>query len=374
MHGLRFNPQLLKVPLYVAGKSPEEVREELGLEEVLKLASNENPLGASPLAIAALQSALAETHRYPGVAERELRRRLARYHGGGLSPENFIIGNGGSDVLRIIAQSFIFDGGETVTGRVSFPLYTLLTVMFGGRPVVVEPRADYGFDLAAMAHAVNADTRIVWLCSPNNPTGAVLRQSDVDAFIAGLPQHVVVVLDESYTDYVDDPQALDGLRCLGSGRPVVVVRSFSKCGGLANLRVGYGVSSPEIIEYLHHVVLPFNTGAPVMRAAAASLDDEEHHRRGRELVRQERDFLCERVIALGLTCLPSQANFVLLVDPPGGAAALADAVLRRYGIITRPAGGFGMPNALRVTVGLHEHNERFVHALERALAAQRVTA
>jgi len=354
MNGLMLNPQLLQVPLYIAGKCPEQVRQELGLSDVLRLCSNESPLGPSPMALAALRNVLAEVNRYPGTAEYELRRKLVTYHGDGLTEQYFIIGNGATDVLRMIAQAFIFDSGESVVGRVTFPLYALLTTMYGGRVIRVDPRPDYHSDLPAMADAVTAQTRIVWLCSPNNPTGFVLSQQAVDEFIERLPEHVVVVFDEAYRDYVTDPDYADSLRYVRQGRDVIVVRSFSKSSGLANLRVGYGIAHPDLIEYLLHTVLPFNTGALSMVAAAASLDDHVFHRRSRELVQQERAFLFARLSEMGLTCLPSQANFVLVVDPPASAPALV-----------------GLPNAFRVTVGLRRQNEWFLAAMRQALAEVR---
>lgn len=367
MNGLMLNPQLLLVPLYIAGKNPEQVRQELGLGEVLKLGSNENALGPSPLALAALRDVLADTHRYPGIAEHRLRRKLVTYYRNGLAEQHFIVGSGATDVLRMIAQAFLFEGGESVTCRVTFPLYALLTTMYGGRAIRVNPRPDYHFDLPAMAEAVTAQTRVVWLCSPNNPTGLVLSQREVDEFMECLPEHVVVVFDEAYRDYVTDPDSADSLRYVRQGRNVIVVRSFSKSAGLANLRVGYGIAHPELIEYLLHTVLPFNTGALPMAAAAASLDDHTFRRRSRELVQRERAFLYARMWELGLTCLPSQGNFLLVVDPPLGAPALVDALLQQ-GVIVRPMAGFGLPNAFRVTVGSREQNEQFLATLRTVLA------
>jgi len=366
MNGLRLNPQLLRVPLYIAGKSPEQVCQELGLTEVIKLCSNENPLGPSPMAVAALRDVLPQAHYYPGIVELELKRKLATCHRNGLTEQHFIVGNGATDVLRMVAQAFIFDGGEAVVDRVTFPLYALLTTMYGGDVVKVGLRADYGSDLVAMGEAVTPQTRIVWLCSPNNPTGLVLSQAEVDAFFGRLPEHVVVVFDEAYCEYVTDPNCVDSLRYVYQGRNVIVVRSFSKTSGLANLRVGYGIAPPDLIEYLLHTVLPFNTGALPIVAAMASLEDHAFHRRSRELVQQERAFLYAGLSEMGLRCLPSQANYLLVLDPPLGAPGLADALLRK-GLIVRPMAGFGLPNALRVTVGLREQNEQFLAAVRTAI-------
>lgn len=367
MNGLVLNPQLLKVPLYIAGKSPEEVCQELGLSEAIKLDSNENPLGPSPMALAALRQALTESHRYPGIAENQLRRKLAAYHGNGFTQEHFIIGNGGSDILRMVAQAFISEGAEAITCRVTFPLFALLTTMYGGKTIRIEPCPDYRFDLPAMADAVTDQTRIIWLCSPNNPTGFILSPKEVDEFIERLPDHVVVVFDEAYCDFVTDPEHARGMRYVRQGRNVVVVHTFSKVAGLANLRVGYGIARPDLVEYLMHTVLPFNTGALGCIAAAASLDDYDFSRRSRDLVTREGALLYTQLSEMGLNCLLGHANFLLVVDPPLGAPALADALLRE-GVMVRPMAGFGLPNALRVTIGLPEENQRFLSAMRLVLS------
>lgn len=369
MSDFQQNPHLLQVPLYIAGKSAEEARRELGLEDVIKLASNENPLGPSPRALEALSQALAEIHRYPGVAEIDLRRRLAIHHGGGLTEDHFLIGNGATDILRIVAQSFIFDGGEGVFPRVSFPMYRIYTTMYGGKPVPVDPLPGLGIDLEAMADAVTPGTRLVWLCSPNNPTGLALEHTAVEAFVRRMPKPVVVVLDESYVDFVTQPHAVDSLALVRAGLRVICVRSFSKSAGLANLRVGYAVARPDVITYVLHAVPPFNTGAPVALAAMASLDDHDYHQRSRALVSQERAYLAEGLVAAGLTPLPSQANFLLVPDVPKGEAVVQG--LLRRGVIVRPMGAFGLPRGLRVSVGLRRHNERFLTALAEVLAGTR---
>lgn len=367
MNRLRLNPKLLQVPLYVAGKSAEQVSRELGLTGVLKLCSNENALGPSPMAVAAVRDALSDAHCYPGIAEQELRRKLAFHQGNDLTEQHIIIGNGATDVLRMIAQAFIFDGGEAVMSRLTFPIFALLTTMYGGRAIQIDVRPDYRFDLPVMADAVTDETRIVWLCSPNNPTGLILSQAETDEFLDHLPDHVVVVFDEAYRDYVTDSDCADSLQYVGQGRNVVVVRSFSKSSGLANLRVGFGIASPHIIEYLLHAVLPFNTGALSMVAAAASIDDHAFHRHSRDLVQQERAFLFARLSEMGLTCLPSEANFLLVVNSPLATSLLVDALLHR-GVIVRAMTHFGLASAFRVTVGLREQNERFLAAVQDALA------
>ena len=368
MAGLRLNPSLLKVPLYIAGKSVAEVQEELGLDDVLKLASNENALGPSPLALAAAQQALAEAHRYPGLADRDLRRRLGPLTQPGFTEQHVIVGNGATDLIRLITQAFIFDGGEMVTCSITFPLYHICATMFGGTPVRVPPAANLGFDLPAMAAAIGPDTRLLFICTPNNPTGLICRQPEVDDLLRQVPEQVVVVFDESYRDFADDPALPDPTRYVAEGRNVIVIRSFSKSAGLANLRVGYAIARPDLVEYLHRAQPPFNTGTPALVAAAASLDDQAYFERSRRLVRDELLRLYAALDALDLCYVRSQANFVLITNLPVDGHTLAERLTHR-GVIVRAMGGWGLPAAIRVTVGTPEHNQRFAAALGAELVA-----
>jgi histidinol-phosphate aminotransferase len=362
-----FNPDLCRVPLYIAGRSIEEVKEELGLDDVDKLASNESPIGPSPLALQAAQAALARAHRYPGVTERDLRRKLADRFG--VTADHILLGNGGTDILRIITQAFVFGGGNTIMSGATFPMYQILTTAFGGASRLVAPLPDYGHDLDGILAAIDEDTRLVYLCSPNNPSGDIIGQAAADAFMAGVPGHVVVVFDESYCAYVDDPDYADTIGYVRAGRNLLKVHSFSKSAGLANLRVGYLVGPPHLVDYLRHACLPFHVGDVALAAAAASLDDHEYHQRSRAIVLSGRAYLRTAVNELGIRCLPSQANFVTLVDPPLPADRLTERLLRQ-GVIVRAMKGFGLDNAIRVTVGAPAANERFVQALGNILAQE----
>ncbi|MCC6188992.1 MAG: histidinol-phosphate transaminase, partial [Anaerolineales bacterium] len=332
------------------------------------LASNENALGPSPLAMAAAQQALAEAHRYPGLADRDLRRRLGPLSHPGFSEQQVIIGNGATDLIRLITQAFIFDGGQVITCSLTFPLYHICATMFGGTPLLVPPDANLGFDLPAMAAAIGAGTRLVFICTPNNPTGLICRQPEVEDFLHQVPEHVVVVFDESYRDFADDPALPDPVRYVAEGRNVIVIRSFSKSAGLANLRVGYAIARPELVEYLHRAQPPFNTGTPALVAAAASLDDHAYFERSRRLVRDELQWLYAALDALDVCYVRSQANFVLITNLPVDGRTLAERLTHR-GIIVRPMGGWGLPTAIRVTVGAPEHNQRFAAALQAELSA-----
>src|SRR5574341_604028 len=268
MTQLRLNPNLLKVPLYIAGKSIEEVQEELGLDEVIKLGSNENPLGPSPLAVEAAQTLLWESHRYPNYWEKQLRRKLAPTIDPSFTEQNLLTGNGGCDVLRMITQAFMCEGGETITADATFPMYSILSTMFGGRTIEVPLTADERFDLPAIMEAVTPSTRLIVICTPNNPTGSIVKQREADAFMEKMPEHVVVVYDESYGDFCTDPEHVDSIQYVRQGKNAITVRSFSKKSGLANMRVGYGIGRPDLIEYLHHAQMPFNTGSIALAAAA----------------------------------------------------------------------------------------------------------
>ncbi|MBI4673115.1 MAG: histidinol-phosphate transaminase [Chloroflexi bacterium] len=370
MQNLRLNPNLLNVPLYVAGKPIEEVQEEYGLTEVVKLASNENPLGLSALALAAFEHALKEAHRYPALGDRNLRRKLATLynarHIAEFTQDNFLTGNGISDILRMLFESFIFDGGETVICTPTFPLYRILTTQFGGKCIAV-PHKHYHHDLLAMLDAITPDTRLVVLCNPNNPTGTLITRDEVDAFMARVPPHVVVVFDESYFELVEDPNYSNAAEYIQQGRDqVLLLRGFSKVHGMANLRLGYALGTCAMIEYLHHAQIVFNTGDPVFYAAMAALDDHAHIERVRELIAAEKRYLYDGLSELDLTYVPTAANFILLVDLPRDAKCLYEELLKR-GVIVRVPAGFGLPDAVRISIGTHAENEKFLHALRDVL-------
>ncbi len=357
------NERLLKVPLYIGGKSIEEVRRELGVDEIIKLASNECPLGPSPMAVEAAREALSDANRYPGTADLDLRRKLAPRLDAALDESNVVLGNGGTDVLRMIAQAFVFERGvNTIMCRASFPMWHIATMMAGGDCIFIKPTADYGHDLPAMAARINANTRVVYVCSPNNPTGNIVTQAHANDFMARVPERVVVVWDEAYCAYVDAPDYADSLRYVKDGRNVLVVRSFSKSAGLANMRIGYAIGHTELADYLRHAQNPFHTGAASLAGAAASLDDAEYLASNRQMVLDGRAFLRAEFEKLGLNSLPSQANFVAIVDPPMPPEDLADTLLHR-GFIVRAMEPFGLPNAVRVTVGTQAENEKFVAVL-----------
>lgn len=349
---------------YEPGKPVEEVERELGLSGVLKLASNENPLGPSPKALEALKKDLDRLHFYPDGNCYHLKRALAKKYG--FSPEEMVIGNGTDELLSLLALAYINPGDEAVTVDPTFSEYTFALRLMGGVPRPVPLVGDdFSYDFAAIAAAVNERTRLVFICSPNNPTGTVVDREELAEFIASLPSGVLVVLDHAYIEYVAGSAHPDGFDYIRQGRPLIVLRTFSKIYGLAGLRVGYGLAPAEVIADLNRVREPFNVNTPAQIAAAAALEDEAHLARSLELVEKGRLQLAEGLKRMGLKAAPSGGNF-LFVDVATDSRKLFEALLRR-GVIVRSGDIFGFPTHIRVTCGTEEQNERFLQALQEVL-------
>lgn len=371
LQNLKLDPHLLTVPPNIGGVPTEQVEAKYGLTAAVEMGSNENSFGASPRALAALQPALQKAHRYPGSMDKRLREKLAAHynvrHAAALTPENFLTGNGSSDVIRMLIQALVFDGGNVVFSNPTFPLYKIFTRQSGGEPLPV-PHLDYRHDLDAMADALTPDTRIVFVCNPNNPTGTIVSRAQVEKFMARVPPSVVVAFDEAYYEYVDQRDYSNALEYVLAGHAnVVVLKTFSKIYGLANMRVGYAIGTRPLIEYLAHAQLAFNTGDPNLAVAMAALEDQAFVEDVRHQVAAEKQFLYDGLTQLEIRFVPTQANFVLLVDLPRDVPAINEEMLRR-GIIVRPMAGFGLPTALRVTIGTHAQNEKMLAALKDVLA------
>jgi histidinol-phosphate aminotransferase len=347
---------------YTPGKPIEELERELGISDAVKLASNENPYGPSRRALEAIGAALSQLHRYPDGSAYGLKRRLADRLG--VEAEELLIGNGSNELLELVVRTFLRPGDEAVMADRTFVIYRLLVQAAAGTPRPVPLRA-FTHDLRAMAAAISPRTRLVFLANPSNPTGTIYRREAWEEFLRAVPPHVVVVADEAYAEYVDDPAypAAMGWR-RDPTVSVVAMRTFSKLYGLAGLRVGYAVGPAALIEALDRVRQPFNVNALALVGAAAALDDEEHVRRTLEGNRAGRSFLGEAVGRLGCAHVPSAANFLLVHVGDGGR--VYEALLRR-GVIVRAMGGYGFPEHIRVTVGLPEENRRFVDALAATL-------
>jgi len=348
---------------YSPGKPIEEVERELGIHDSIKLASNENPLGPSPKALAAIRAALGDLHRYPDGSAFHLRRALAERLG--VAEDTLILGNGSNEIIELVVRTFLRPGDEAVMAAQAFVVYRLVVQGAGGVARIV-PLREFTHDLDAMAAAVTPRTRVLFLANPNNPTGTIFRRPAWTALLRALPDHVVVVADDAYAEYVDDPQYPDTIRERGDGRvPVVTLRTFSKLYGLAGLRVGYGIGPAAIIDAIQRIRQPFNVNSLALVGALAALDDVEHVKRTLAVNRTGMAVLTDAFRTLGLEFVPSAANFVLV--RVGDGARIYDALLRR-GVIVRPMEVYGFPAHVRVTVGTAEENARLVAALGAVLA------
>lgn len=352
---------------YQPGKPIEELAREYGLEpgDIVKLASNENPLGPSPVALNAAREALEEMCRYPDGNAFALKQKLSRYLE--VAPSQLTLGNGSNDVLEVITRCFAAPGDEVIYSQYAFAVYPLVTLAIGAKGVEV-PARNWGHDLQAMADAVTGQTRLIFVANPNNPTGTVEGQSAIRAFLDRVPERVLVVLDEAYCEYLSgtgDDDA-DGVALLQQYPNLIVTRTFSKAWGLAALRLGYAVSSPSIADILNRVRQPFNVDTIAQAAATAVLEDREYLERSREVNRKGLVQLEAGFSELGLEWIPSAGNFIA-VDVGDNAQAVFEGLLEQ-GVIVRPVAGYGMPSHLRVTVGLAEENQRFLDALKRTLA------
>ena len=349
---------------YQPGKPISELAREMGIAEasIVKLASNENPLGMSTRARDAARAALADLARYPDGGAFALKAALCDRFG--VKAEQLVIGNGSNDILEIASQAFLGAGRSAVYAQHAFAVYPLATQARGARGIEV-PAKHFGHDLDAMAAAIAPDTRIVFIANPNNPTGTFLPGSEIEAFLAKVPQDVLVVLDEAYTEYLSAEQRYDAIAWIARFPNLLVSRTFSKAYGLAGLRVGYAIAHPEVADLMNRVRQPFNVSSVALAAAEAALADDEFLAQSAELNRRGMVQLTDAVAALGLEWIPSAGNFVTF--KVGDAAGVNRALLQQ-GVIVRPIAGYGMPHWLRVSIGLPEENERFIAALRRALA------
>lgn len=346
---------------YQPGKPVEELQRELGLTDIVKLASNENPLGSSPRVTEALRAA-AELERYPDGSAWELKARLSKQLG--ISADQLTIGNGSNDVLELLGRVFLRPGTEAIVSEHAFVVYPLVTIAVGAKLTAVRAR-EYGQDLDATLAAIGENTRCVFIANPNNPTGTWLDEASIRVFLDGVPDSVIVVLDEAYAEYVSKAGYPDGIALTADYPNLVVTRTFSKAYGLAALRVGYSVSNPVIADLMNRIRQPFNVNSVALAAALAALDDPGHVERSVAVNTEGLSFLegaCQRI---GLDFIPSVGNF-LTINVGRDAGPVYEALLRR-GVIVRPIGGYGLPNHLRVTVGLADENARFVAALEAVL-------
>ena len=363
MPDIRPLPQIEQLVPYQPGKPIEELQRELGLSRVSKLASNENPLGASPAVQQALLEAAQEIARYPDGSAHRLKQRLADFHS--IDPAQIVVGNGSNEVLELVVRTFAGPGDEVIYDEHAFAVYPLSTRAAGATGVAVPSTAGYGHDLDAMAGAITERTRIIFLANPNNPTGTYFGAPAFQHFMQRVPPSVLVVLDEAYFEFVDHPDKLDGTQLLDRYPNLMVTRTFSKVYGLASLRIGYLLGHAELTDYLNRVREPFNTNHFAQWAAMAALDDQA-------FVQQSVAYNCSALEALQafmaqfeLETLPAHGNFLTVRFGPQ-AAAINDALLRQ-GVIVRPLAGYGMAEWLRISTGTPEEQAHLFEALEAIL-------
>jgi histidinol-phosphate aminotransferase len=347
------------IPGYKSENPAEEIERELGIK-VVQLGMNENPFGPSPKGIEAARAYMDKVAPYPDDSGFHLRQKLAAHYR--ISMDELIISSGSSDILAMAYHAVFTPGAEVLTGEASFVVYYQLAEMLN-MPIVRVPMKDYAFDLAAMAERVTPNTRLIVLANPNNPTGTIIRRRELDTFLNKVPDHALVILDEAYFEYVSDRDYPESLEYVRSGKSVLILRTFSKAFGLAGLRIGYGIGTREVIDTLYKVRMAFNTNSVAQVAALAAWDDHEHVEKSVTMNRRELEFLYGELSRRGVKHVPSSANFVL-IDLGRPAREVITGLLKQ-GVIVR--GAWGCPTCMRVSVGTHEQNERFVTSLEKVL-------
>ncbi|MCI0748594.1 MAG: histidinol-phosphate transaminase [Verrucomicrobia subdivision 3 bacterium] len=362
-HALQLNPSLRDVPVYQPGRPIEEVARELGIDanDIIKLASNENPLGPSPMAVAAMEKALQQLHLYPDGNAFYLKRKLAEKLG--LEPRHLTLGNGSNEIIEFVGHALMTRGVDVIVSQYCFAVYPLITRLFGANLVTV-PAVEYGHDLPAMLAAITPQTRVLFVANPNNPTGSLARREDIVTLLNETPPHVLLVMDEAYIEFLDDPVDLLPFIEREIKPNLLLMRTFSKIYGLAGLRLGYGMGHPELIASLEKVRQPFNINSLVQAGAIAALDDNEHVARTRANNFGGMRFLEQGLRELKLRFLPSAANFVLV--KVGDGHGVFDA-LQKQGVITRPMAGYGLPEFIRISIGTPAENARCLAALKDVL-------
>ena len=355
-------PEVFTLKPYVPGKPIEEVKRELGLDDIIKMASNENPLGSSPKAIAAVQKSLKMMHLYPDANCFNLKTRLAAVTG--IADTGILIGNGSDEILMLLAATFINRGDQIIFAQPSFSEYEFTAKIMGGECIEV-PLADFTHDLDSLLAAITDRTKMVYICNPNNPTGTIVGAAAIASFMAKVPDDVLVVFDEAYSEYVESPEFISGVKYVKAGRNAIVLQTFSKIYGLAALRIGYALTRPEIAQAVEMITEPFNVNMLAQVAALAAIDDIEHVELSQKINSDGKRYLYNELEKMGLKYVPTEANFIFL-DTGKNSQEVFQAMLR-LGVIVRTGDIFGHPNFIRVTIGTQAENERFIDTLQQVL-------
>ncbi|PSL48459.1 histidinol-phosphate aminotransferase [Salsuginibacillus halophilus] len=355
--------QFEEIAVYSPGKPIEELKREMGITEVVKMASNENPFGASPKALEAMKEELTQLHYYPEITSPLVREKLANRLG--ISPDAVVVGNGSDEVIRMLTRTYLSPGEEVVMASVTFPRYKTNVIIEGGIPVDVAMK-DGAHDLEAMLQAITSRTKMVFVCNPNNPTGTIVDKQELQMFIERVPKDVMVILDEAYYEFIRGDNDPNSLALLDKHTNLVILRTFSKIYGLASARIGYGIMHPEMVAELLKSKEPFNVNRMAQAGALAALDDEAFLHMTLEENNRGRMYLEEEAEALGLSYFDTHTNFIM-IDVKMDAELVYNRLLEQ-GVIIRPGHMMGYPTMLRVTIGTKEQNEKFVESLKKALA------
>ncbi len=356
---MKFKPYIDSIFPYVPGKPIDELKRELGLDDVVKLASNENPLGYSPKAKKAIADNIDKFYLYPDGGVVKLKSKLSEFLS--VPPEKIIITNGSNEVIELIGKGFLDAGDEVLSSKYSFLVYPLVAKLCGAE-YVESPDLNFAYNLADMASYITGRTKVIFLANPNNPTGTIFRKGEFEEFMDKVGGDIVVCLDEAYFDFVDDDFFPNGIDYINSYDNLVVIRTFSKAFGLAGFRVGYGVGNEKVIEYLNKIRQPFNVNALAQTAAYASLEDTEFIESTKELVRDEKKYLYSELDRLGFSYIPSETNFILINIKSDGKEFFNYAL--KKGVIVRDMNAYGLPAFIRITIGKHTENIKFVKLLE----------
>jgi histidinol-phosphate aminotransferase len=362
---MQLNPFLKTLPVYQPGRPIEEVARELGLaaDTIIKVASNENPFGPSPKAVAAMQKALPGVNLYPDGNAFYLKQKLAAKLG--VEPANLVLGNGSNEIIEFVGHALLGPDTNVVVSQYCFAIYPIVAKMFGAEVITV-PAKEYGHDLPAMLRAITPGTRIVFVANPNNPTGTLVERGDLIRFVNDVPDDVLLVLDEAYLEFLADPVDLVPLIRLGARKNLILMRTFSKIYGLAGLRIGYGIGEAGLMAALEKIRQPFNANLLAQTAALAALDDDEHVRQTRANNFAGLELFAEAFRQMGLEHVPSHANFILVRV---GAGQQVFAAMQQLGVITRPMGGYQLGEWVRISIGTPAENQRTLAALKQSLAA-----
>ena len=360
---MKINPFLKTLPVYQPGRPIEEVARELNLpaDSIIKVASNENPFGPSPLAIAAMQKEIGGVNLYPDGNAFYLKQKLAAKLG--VETNNLVLGNGSNEIIEFVAHALLAPGADVVVSQYCFAIYPIVAKMFGANLVII-PAKNYGHDLPAMLKAITPKTRIVFVANPNNPTGTLAPREEVIQFVNEVPDDVLLVMDEAYIEFLNDAVDLVPLIRLGARKNLILMRTFSKIYGLAGLRIGYGIANAELVSALEKIRQPFNINLLAQTAALAALDDDEHVRKTRQNNSGGLQFFEKAFRDLKLEFVPSFANFILLRVDEG--KRVFDS-MQKQGVIVRPMGGYQLPEWIRISVGTPKENERCLNVLKAAL-------